>query len=480
MKKNIKVLSYSQINKMLSDPGISFSYIKSVPVLFHNVKPMEMYNDIFNYGEDLEEKGKQVRGKYNLIAIKIKYNDNKERVGIQKIAIHKNLKELKNIIDSDSKEFCILSCISYAGNKNNMINARYMYALVIDLDSLQLSSDDGLSNFFSYVANGKICMPNYIVSSGHGIHLYYIFDKPVPLYKNIQNKIFNLKKEMVKVIWNDDISTIEEQHGSVIQSFRIGGTYTKDYKHKAKCFKLDNVKKYSLYDLAQKTFMTEKEKEEYKNIDKKNNALTLEEAKKKYPEWYEKRIIKKLPKGKWNIKKDLYYWWLNEIKEKRKHHHRYFCCMFACIYAIKCNIPYQQVKKDLYSLIDNFNEEIKEPFTKQDIEDALLAYKDDYYFWTRDKISLMSAIPIKTNKRNFRKQKDHIKFMNTIKKFKYENNECSLGGRKKKDKTEIYEYIKKNKTTKEIAKKFNVSLRQAQLYKREYTRNNISYFFRIE
>ena len=59
--------------------------------------------------------------------------------------------------------------------------------------------------------------------------------------------------------------------------------------------------------------------------------LSLAEARKKYPEWYEKRIVqgavsythldvyKRQVQGerreRWHVKRDLYDWWLRKIKE---------------------------------------------------------------------------------------------------------------------------------------------------------------------
>lgn len=35
------------------------------------------------------------------------------------------------------------------------------------------------------------------------------------------------------------------------------------------------------------------------------SGLSLKEAQRKYPEWYERRIVNKEPKGRWHIKKRL-------------------------------------------------------------------------------------------------------------------------------------------------------------------------------
>ena len=483
-----KKLKFSMINGILRNDMNAF--LKLIET--EKVSAFEMYQDIFNNGEDLEEKGEYKKGgesrtcKYNLIAIQIINKENDKRI-INRVAIHKGLNELKKIIEEKEKKFNILSCISYAGNNNTMINARYMYALVIDLDDIREGKsydDNGIISLVDFYMYQKRCpIPNYIVSSGHGLHLYFVFNKPIPLYKNIQEKIFDLKKEMIKRIWTEDVSNIEPQYGSVVQGFRMGGTYTKasinsKKTERTQCFKIITAPhKYTLYDLAETTLMSDEEKEKYKSIDSNlsNRKYTIEEAKRKFPEWYQKRVIEKRPRGKWNIKKDLYEWWIRTIKTENKEHHRYFCCMFACIYAIKCNVPLEKVKSDLYELLPYFNSAEREPFTKQDIDDSLFAFQDNYYFWTRDKISLMSAIPIKANKRNGMPQKEHIEFMNFRRKQKINLGICKVGRKKgqidnEKEKR-VIDYLKNggDKRVKEIMKNCNISSEHTAIkYKKIY------------
>ncbi|MBO3282348.1 hypothetical protein HJV68_20895, partial [Intestinimonas butyriciproducens] len=53
--------------------------------------------------------------------------------------------------------------------------------------------------------------------------------------------------------------------------------------------------------------------------------LSLAEARKKYPEWYEKRIVQGERRERWHVKRDLYDWWLRKIKEGASVGHRYSC-----------------------------------------------------------------------------------------------------------------------------------------------------------
>ena len=48
----------------------------------------------------------------------------------------------------------------------------------------------------------------------------------------------------------------------------------------------------------------------------RKGRLSLVEAKEKYPDWYERRIVKKERRGRWTVKRDLYDWWLHRIEDE--------------------------------------------------------------------------------------------------------------------------------------------------------------------
>lgn len=163
--------------------------------------------------------------------------------------------------------------------------------------------------------------------------------------------------------------------------------------------------------------------------------MTLAEAKEAYPEWYERRIVNKQKKGTWECKRDLYDWWKRRITEGASVGHRYYCLLMLSIYAIKCgrNVSEEELIEDAYSFLDKFDEmsenEINR-FTDEDVMDALQGYYDkDLVTYPINSIVYRSGIPIEKNKRNFRKQAIHIKYMNNQRAFKVEMGECTNGGR---------------------------------------------------
>lgn len=92
-----------------------------------------------------------------------------------------------------SDEFCLMSPISYAGKSRKSENARFMYALAIDLDGVEtidnfqrlIEQYERGEEYVSHNVYWGLPTPTYLVSSGTGIHIYYVFKEPVPLFKNI-------------------------------------------------------------------------------------------------------------------------------------------------------------------------------------------------------------------------------------------------------------------------------------------------------
>ena len=140
--------------------------------------------------------------------------------------------------------------------------------------------------------------------------------------------------------------------------------------------------------------------------------LTLAKAKEKYPNWYEKRIVKKQPKGTWICKRELYDWWKKRMLKEAKTGHRYYCLMMLSVYARKSGIGQEELENDAFTLMEVLDElpaSEDNPFTEKDVIDALQAYDDRYMTYPINSISYLTDIHIEKNKRNYRKQEVHLK-----------------------------------------------------------------------
>lgn len=386
---------------------------------FDELTPIEFYRQIFPKGE-LEEQGKQTSGKYNGVMVEMPPKTADGEKAIFKYLINDDLKKIKECVKRDN--FVIASPISYAGRNRKTASARYIYALAFDLDGIE--TQEQLDNLFFQIENEKLPKPTYIVWSGGGVHLYYHFVKPLPCFDNIKKQLGLLKKELTRKIWNKEVTTLYNniQYQSPFQAFRVVGTATKG-GNRARAFEYG--------DKVEVSYLNEFVAERYRLLEfSYKSDLTLKEAKEKYPDWYDKRIVKKKKRGTWTTNRAVYDWWKNRVKYEATFGHRYFCIMMLAIYAVKCDIELEELENDALELQRYLNGSRKEnelPFDPEDAYQALQLYNDDYMTYPIDSIVEKTNIPIEKNKRNFRKRSDHLILMNTMRRFKVSIGEVKMG-----------------------------------------------------
>ena len=389
------------------------------------------YRDVFPVGS-FEKKGIMEDGKYNGIAVSIASGDKK----IKRYTVTDDLDVIDDLVASD--DFCLMSPISYIGKSRKSNNARFMYAMAIDMDGVQTKENlivfgNQILKCDYFAENGVfwgIPEPTYIVSSGTGMHLYYVFKKPVAMFPNVVSGMERLKRRLTWQIWTQGASQLHDnvQYESLFQGFRMVGTITKTGE-RVRAFKVGNK-----VDLD---FLNRAVPEEWRatQIQYKSD-LTLDQAKEKYPEWYENKVVKG-ERNYWTVKRDLYDWWIQQIKKEENgasYGHRYFCIMTLVIYGIKCGLSKDEIKQDAIDLIPFLNGLNKEePFTEEDIKSALECYDERYNTFPLKDIEKLTNIRIERNKRNGRKQEMHLKGARAIRDINNPNWRDGNGRKPKKD-----------------------------------------------
>ena len=373
---------------------------------FDEVHYMDFYRDVFPEGS-FEERGVFEDGKYNGIAVAIEKGSKRAK----RMTITDDLDVIGDMAGTD--DFCLMSPISYAGKSRKSSNARFMYALAIDLDGIEERKQ--WEFFMEQIERGHEMLkfvwglprPTYLVSSGTGIHLYYVFKQPIPMFKNIVEELEKLKRRLTWQAWTQGASSLHDkvQYESLFQGFRVVGTITKDG---GRC------RAFSVGEKVTVEYLNKFVPEEYRaeNFAYKSD-LRLEDAKKKYPEWYQRRVVEKRPKNTWTCKKALYDWWIKKLLGGAEQGHRYWCIMTLATYAQKCGVPRETLEEDAYGLIPFMNTKGDE-FTEDDVLHALEAYTDSYITYPIDTIVWRTGIQIEKNKRNGRKRADHVKLMNFV------------------------------------------------------------------
>lgn len=332
--------------------------------------------------------------------------------------------------------FWITSPITYAGKDRVGRNAHAIYGLAIDVDYVKSHSDaNGIAQWIT-VMNHQWSVPNlfpqptFIVASGNGVHLYYVFEHPLPCFPNVMKSLANYKRWLTDILWNPYIINVPRkdgqrliQIGSIWQGFRVPGSLTKAGDETVA---FETGPKISIAHLNSFLPSAERKRSTIPDIvldetiqAKSKSSTKLEIAKNQWPDWYDQRIIKGQPcTNTWTANRHLYDWWLGMIETHATVGHRYFCLLYLVAYALKCRVPYDVVAADAKKLQPIYEAMTPEGsgnhFTDSDVNAALSAYYSQPYL-ARVRIQTIedrTGIGMAHNKRNGRKQADHLKLLN--------------------------------------------------------------------
>ena len=372
------------------------------------VSPHAFYRDVFPEGS-LEQRGNFEDRRPNAIfTIVPPQSVGEERRFAHNTIMFDDLQELNEVLGA---EFAVASPLSYRGRNRTAVNAHHLWGFAIDLDGVGLSQ---LGDLIHQIDNGLLPPPTYLVNSGNGIHVYYLFEDPVPLFTWMHGPLGDLKHGLTDIVWNAYTSTIpaeQKQFQGIFQGYRMPGAQSKlgpeypvtAYKFGPKCM-ITSINDYVA------------DQYRLKNYDEMNR-LTLEEAKEKYPQWYQARIVEGKKRGHWIAKRDLYDWWIRQIRLGAFEGNRYHCIATLMTYGIKCGVSKDEVLTDaleLQPLLNRLTKTSDNEFTVQDVYDAFAFFDDDYATYSIKAIQARTKIQFKRNKRNFRKQKQHLKIMSAV------------------------------------------------------------------
>lgn len=410
------------------------------------VTPFEFYRGIFPEGS-FERRGHYEDAKGNGIALVVPQRSKEvqengvalEIKGDGKASRHVITDELKELEDIKNTDFTIMSPISYFGRQRRGQNARYLYAMVFDLDGVGMPQ---LRDTLHQMNKDIIPKATFVVNSGTGLHLYYVLTEPVPMYPHNQKILKELKYALTRQIWNRFTSSIREpQMQGILQGFRVVGTGTKLGKeYPVVAYRYGGA--VELEKLLDYIPDSNGEQQRIQALMRKSR-LSLAEAKEKYPDWYERRVVKKERRGRWTVKRDLYDWWLHRIADEIRVGHRFYGIMTLAIYAKKCNIDEAELRRDAFALLkpyDDMSEEDINRFTKDDIVCALEMFNEDYVTFPRDDIAKLSGMTMPVNKRNWRKQEQHLQFARGIREIKAKLGDDVTGGGRPSGRHQILEW----------------------------------------
>jgi len=389
---------------------------------FPELDARQFYRMMFPAGE-LDKAEAFTPGKYTGIVTRI--TGRKRADGRPKIYRYSLTDELGAIdTATNCDDFCICRPLSYAGKEATSDKARFCYAIAIDVDKLHTDKDGGplgLVNLWErhILKVKRIPKPTAIVSSGNGIHLYYMLETPIALFRDAAFELQELKRELTRVIWHDtivNISSVHEiQQEGIYQGFRMPGTVTKDGGRARAYLTGNKVTIEYLNGFVNDIFKA------YKAARQRRGKIRLAEAQEKYPEWYENRIVNGKKPGLWATSRNVYEWWKREIISGATVGHRYYCLMTLAMYAQKCSrfdekhnpnpVTREELEKDCFDLLEHMESLTvtdDNHFDTGDILDALEAFDSKWTKYPREAIEYRTGIAIPANKRNGQKQPEHL------------------------------------------------------------------------
>lgn len=398
------------------------------------VTPREFYDDVFP-DDDLERAGHPDDRHANMI-IAYSVVSAAGKAGFRNEVVFADKAGLKH---AEKSVFALCGLCTFSGRRRTAKNAYKCYGFAFDLDGV---GKEECETFLLGVQIKKLPCPQYIVNSGHGLHLYYLFPEPVPLYPSVRDYLQRLKMALTRVVWTNETSYIKSRpdkdmrdYLGIYQNMRMPGSCSKIGRGKARTKYLVTAYRYNTYLGARSslTYLNSWVPESYRVPDSAdysewtNDRLTLDQARQEYPEWYQKRIIEQRPPAQWICSKGLYDWWLRRIQEDdgARDGTRYNCIATLFIYAIKCNVPFSIVLADALSLVEPFNALTVKPdneFTAADVQAASKYYKRSYARYSIKAIEAKTHIMLPRNKRNGRPQALHLAGARALQKINDEYN----------------------------------------------------------
>lgn len=369
---------------------------------YHCATPYEYYRDMFPAGSftSFDSAAHRPNGLISIL------NDTEIRGRSYNRMIFDDLSELISNLD---KEFVLVAPVGYSGRRRLSKYAYQIFGFIFDLDDV---GEGQLQDLLYEMENGILPQATYIVNSGTGLHVVYLFESPVPALPQYYESLNRLKQDLSNMIWNQYTSRSDKkQFQGIFQAFRAVGSPSKlgaDYRVSA--FKVGP--KTTIHTLN-----------EY--ADRENQCIfddwdytSLPEAEEYWPEWYQRRIIEKRPVGDYKLTEEQrirrrawYDAWIERIKKGAFDGNRHYCIGVLFNYGMKAEIDIEDVYQDAMDLLPWLNSLTKKdsnPFTENDILDAMKYYDRKFIKMGRKGIQRLTKIDIGTTVRKGRSQKHHL------------------------------------------------------------------------
>lgn len=422
------------------------------------VRPMELYADLFRLGEGLLQREGEPPGLFKANPVIVGHSGGEGGRMHRKIMFEDTFAE--TLAEFQAYDWAFMAPVTYFGRVNAAGRQSKLWAFVFDLDGV---NETRLNNLLSgAIDGGAYPVPQYVVLSGHGVHLYYVLEEPLDLYPGIKEQAKELKFALTRKLWNRYTSSVKApQYQGINQGFRVPGSRTKPGARLKVCRAM-RLSPHPCTVEELNGFVPEASRVDLSRRARRS-AHTLAEAQELYPEWYERVVVGGAEPGQWAVKEDLYRWWLRQVRGGAAYGHRYFCVMCLAIFAAKCGIyDEERVRRDALSLVPYLDSLSPEhPFTEADALSALDCLDARYVKFPRADMAKLSGIDMPANKRNGRRQEVHLAGARAVQevndKFNGTNWRTGNGRKPKRDLVRDYARAHPGENHSQIARALGVS-----------------------
>ena len=146
--------------------------------------------------------------------------------------VYRDLREIREAISNQQEQVgrqALTVPVLYYGRRMDKTVAKYVTAIVLDIDRVPTT---GLMYLLRRFEQEEVPSPTYMVTSGGGLHLYYMLDEPIDIYQKepLQLELREIKRAMLRAVWTENISLKvpdEIKRAGIFQTFRMVGSQTR-------------------------------------------------------------------------------------------------------------------------------------------------------------------------------------------------------------------------------------------------------------
>jgi len=307
---------------------------------------------------------------------------------------------------ADRNDMLLGGC-SYFNNWISKKSAKDLYTLIVDMDNVYSGTLLNALRQDWYTASGKyLPKPTYIVNSGTGLHLYFVFDEPIPNYNTSRENIDRLYRALA-VQQTTQRVYLRKQVQWFGQDFRMAGGLNK-YDWENTVFHIGE--KWDIDELAKAV-----------GIPDVHFVRYGEKRTEKPPQKRMKRRQSK--RTGWRTNRAFYDHALQGCWDKTKEGNRYTSMCALSVIAWKCGVPAEELEQDLLALLPHYNKGAKRMVKEKEVYSAMKMYNDKAMLTQRESLENWQGWDYKPIKRNGRKRDEHLRRARAVQGIDYPDGE---------------------------------------------------------